>query len=105
MSLQHLHRYRVDAERHVGSPGGPWTTTVLKRDFPFGKGKLFPNGDAARQAAVSFAKTLLPEASRISVWKMHGFGARGEYLKNEPQERFPCDWDGVSVPEGGLPAN
>lgn len=88
-------RYTVELTRRVAEPTyGPqaYRSDTLRKEFPFGKGKEFPNGKAAFAAAESYAKSMLDQASSVSVWRMAGGSGLGNYLKDEPDSRFALGW-------------
>lgn len=83
--------YRVDLTRRVASPDfGPdaWHADTARKEFNFGKGKDFSTGKAAYEAALEFAKSMLDQASEVSVWRLSGGCGYGEYLKRDPDSRF-----------------
>jgi hypothetical protein len=93
-------RYEVKLMRRVAAPAcGPsaYTLDVLCKEFPFGKGKEFATGEKARVAAEYLARSMLDEASTVSVWRMSGNGGRGVYLKEDMNSRFTVGWQSPSA--------
>ena len=86
-------RYVVELARCVPSPEyGPhahWRS-YIRREFPFGK-SVGVGSNAARDEAYLYARTMLGLASVISVSRMNGGCGTVDYVKNDPDSRFP-DW-------------
>ena len=89
------HCYTVNLTRRVAAPlYGPqaFHTDTLRKDFPFCKNKEYPTGKDAFSAAEAYAKSMIDQASSVSVWHMIGGNGTGNYLKDDAESRFALGW-------------
>lgn len=89
------HFYRVDLARNVRSPAfGPhaYYTDIRRGYFPFGKNQTYKTGELARVAAEAYAKTMFDQSSAVSIWRVNGCTAHGNYLKDDRGSRFAAPW-------------
>jgi hypothetical protein len=88
------HRYEVQAERRVLVPQYGPTAYYIDRyeeEFPYGKGKEYATGKAARLAALDRVNALTPVASSVLLVQCNGYSGFGEYMKQSDQ-RFTSSW-------------
>jgi len=85
MDKRPIHQYEVEIARHVWRPEyGPeaYYTSTKRTSFPFGKGHKTKTGQEALNQSEEFARANMESASRVIIWKFHGYSGIGSTLKN-----------------------
>jgi len=87
-------KYEVELTRRVRQPNyGPYAfRNDMKRvSFPFGKGKEYPTGKKAREAALEYAKSQFDVSSEVELTEWRGDTGYTDVLKEE-KKMFDRGW-------------